>query len=32
MDIGKIAPMPEVAKKNAIWTHPRWHFRNCSQG
>jgi predicted metal-dependent phosphoesterase TrpH len=32
MDIGKIAPMPEVAKKNAIWTHPGWHSGNWSQG
>jgi len=26
MDIGRITPLPEKAKKNAIWLHPRWHF------
>lgn len=26
MDIGKIPPLPEQAKKNAIWLHPKWHF------
>ena len=26
MDIGKLAPVPEEVKKNAIWFHPKWHF------
>jgi len=26
MDIGKVLPLPEICKKNAIWLHPRWHF------
>lgn len=25
MDIGKLRPIPEIVKKNAIWSHPRWH-------
>ena len=28
MDVGKLAPVPESAKKNAIWSHPRWHSPN----
>jgi predicted metal-dependent phosphoesterase TrpH len=26
MNIGKVPPLPESCKKNAIWLHPRWHF------
>ena len=28
MDIGKLTAFPDSIKKNAIWTHPRWHFQN----
>ncbi|MEX2130563.1 MAG: PHP domain-containing protein [Pseudohongiellaceae bacterium] len=24
-DIGKVPELPDSVKKNAIWTHPRWH-------
>jgi hypothetical protein len=27
MDIGRLTGFPDSAKKNAIWTHPRWHFQ-----
>ncbi len=27
MDIGRIAPVPEAAISKAIWTHPRWQFK-----
>ena len=31
MDIGRLATLPERAKKNAIWLHPRWHPNNNSR-
>lgn len=25
-DLGRFPPLNELAKKNAIWLHPKWHF------